>query len=48
MSRTGRRRLAVVDDGGVLVGLLCLKRTGRGFCSDLDVASRAASRRPGN
>lgn len=48
MSRTGRRRLAVVDDSGVLVGLLCLKRTGRGFCSDLDVAARATSRRPGN
>lgn len=43
MVSTGLRRLAVVDDGA-LVGLLCLKRTGRGFCSDRDVAARAASR----
>jgi hypothetical protein len=28
-----------------LLGLLCLKRTGDGFCSDRDVASRAAARR---
>lgn len=40
---TGRqqRRLAVVDDHGRLVGLLCLKASGTGFCSDADVASRA-------
>jgi CBS domain-containing protein len=44
MTRAGRRRLAVVDEDGVLVGLLCLKRTGRGFCSDVDVHSRAAAR----
>lgn len=37
-----RRRLAVVGPGGALLGLLCLKRSGRGFCSDSDVASRAA------
>lgn len=36
-----QRRLAVVDDHGRLVGLLCLKASGTGFCSDADVASRA-------
>ena len=40
----GQRRLAVVDDEGVLVGLLCLKRHRSGFCSDADVAARAAER----
>lgn len=40
-----RRRLAVTDDHGVLLGLLCLKRTGLGFCSDADVQARAAERR---
>ncbi|GAB2884339.1 CBS domain-containing protein [Nocardioides pacificus] len=38
----GRRRLAVVDDDGHLLGLLCLKRRLTGFCSDADVAARAA------
>jgi CBS domain-containing protein len=42
MTAAGRRRIAVVDDRGRLVGLLCLKRSGRGFCSDADVAARAA------
>jgi CBS domain-containing protein len=42
MTAAGRRRLAVVDARGRLVGLLCLKRSGRGFCSDADVAARAA------
>ena len=42
MLASGHRRLAVVDDGR-LVGLLCLKRTGRGFCSDADVAARTTS-----
>lgn len=40
----GLRRLAVVDDHGVLLGLLCLKRRHTGFCSDHDVAARAADR----
>jgi CBS domain-containing protein len=35
-----RRRLAVVDDQWRLLGLLCLKRTSRGFCSENDVAAR--------
>ena len=39
-----QRRLAVVDDGGLLVGLLCLKAQGTGFCSDADVAARAHGR----
>jgi hypothetical protein len=34
------RRLAVVVDDGALVGLLCLKRSRRGFCADSDVAAR--------
>lgn len=38
------RRLAVVDDHDVLLGLLCLKNTGLGFCSDHDVAARAAEK----
>ncbi|GAB3024403.1 hypothetical protein GCM10011376_09880 [Nocardioides flavus (ex Wang et al. 2016)] len=38
---TGLRRLAVVDAELTLLGLLCLKRSGAGFCSDADVASRA-------
>lgn len=37
----GRRRAAVVDDSGALLGLVCLKRRGRGFCSDDDVESRS-------
>jgi hypothetical protein len=40
----GRRRLAVVSEDGALVGLLCLKASGRGFCSDDDVASRRLAR----
>ncbi|ATY11913.1 CBS domain-containing protein [Amycolatopsis sp. AA4] len=42
-----RRRLAVVDESGRLLGLLCLKRSGRGFCSDADVAARAQDRASG-
>ncbi|WP_166442309.1 CBS domain-containing protein [Nakamurella flava] len=38
-----RRRLAVVD-GGRLVGLLCLKRSRTGFCTDDDVRARAIER----
>jgi CBS domain-containing protein len=40
MLAAGLRRLAVVDDDGWFVGLLCLKRSGTGFCSDHDVAER--------
>jgi CBS domain-containing protein len=44
MKRCERRRLAVVGDDGALLGLLCLKASGRGFCSDTDVRNRASSR----
>ena len=44
MATAGRRRLAVVDATGALLGLLCLKRHGRGFCSAADVAAREADR----
>jgi len=39
--REGRRRLAVVDPSGRLVGLLCLKRDRTGYCSDEDISERA-------
>lgn len=45
MTNAQRRRLAVIDEHARLLGLLCLKRTGRGFCSDTDVRARAAERR---
>lgn len=41
MRRRGTRRLAVVDADRRLLGLLCLKKTLDGFCSDADVRSRA-------
>lgn len=40
----GERRRAVVDETGRLIGLLCLKRRRTGFCSEADVAARAAER----
>ncbi len=40
MTAAGRRRLAVVGPDSTLLGLLCLKRTGTGFCSDEDVRRR--------
>lgn len=40
----GRRRLAVVDDSGRLLGLLCLKQDGTGCCSDEGIRERAQSR----
>jgi CBS domain protein len=46
MQRTGRRRLAVVD-AGTLLGLLCLKASGGGFCSDEDVRNRKEGLREG-
>lgn len=41
MRALGRRRLAVIDSRGNCLGLLCLKRSGLGFCSDDDVRARA-------
>jgi CBS domain-containing protein len=46
MRRSQRRRLAVVGDDSALVGLLCLKANGQGFCSDSDVLNRAIDRSP--
>lgn len=44
LDATLRRRLAVVGPHGELVGLLCLKRTRLGYCSDRDVDARARER----
>lgn len=43
LSRGQRRRLAVIEGDGHLIGLLCLKNSRTGFCSDSGIASRAAS-----
>lgn len=45
LARGRRRRLAVIDDVGTLVGLLCLKRSGAGYCSDDGIRARAADSR---
>lgn len=42
--RGRRRRLAVVDDAGRLLGLLCLKKDGTGYCSDEGIRERAQAR----
>ena len=44
MRQGGTRRLAVVATDGMLLGLMCLKSRGRGFCSDEDIASRSLGR----
>jgi predicted transcriptional regulator len=44
MTTVDRRRLAVVTGDSRLVGLLCLKSSGRGFCSDEDVSARHRDR----
>jgi len=41
MTATGRRRVAVASADGRLLGLLCLKASRTGFCSDQDVRARA-------
>ena len=41
MHADGVRRLAVTCPDGRLLGLVCLKHHGRGFCSDEDVGARA-------
>ncbi|ALU73709.1 hypothetical protein H351_31080 (plasmid) [Rhodococcus erythropolis R138] len=43
MSTQRIRRLAVADETLNLKGLVCLKRTGTGFCSNADVQGRASS-----
>ena len=40
--RQGRRRLAVIDDSGRLLGLLCLKKDRTGYCSDEGIRQRSA------
>ncbi|MEC3978399.1 CBS domain-containing protein [Amycolatopsis sp. H20-H5] len=45
MTALRRRRLAVIDDHQLLLGLLCLNRTGLGFCADADIKARALERR---
>lgn len=44
MVRADRPRLAVVDADGRLLGLLCLKRSQTGFCTDEGVAGMRQSR----
>jgi CBS domain-containing protein len=44
MRQEQRRRLAVINESGRLLGLLCLKKSGTGFCSDADVRSRELER----
>lgn len=45
MAGTGVRRLAVVDSDMSLLGLLCLKKSLTGFCTDESVAAMRAARR---
>ena len=40
LTRERRRRLAVVDHSGRLLGLLCLKRDGKGYCTDEGIRAR--------
>lgn len=47
MVRDGRRRLAVVEPDGILLGLLCLKQSRSGFCTDEGVAAMRRSRARG-
>lgn len=44
MTAAGRRRLAVVGPDSTLLGLLCLKHGGTGFCSDENVRQRQYER----
>jgi hypothetical protein len=44
MVAAGRRRVAVTGADGRLLGLLCLKASGTGFCSDQNVRARALDR----
>jgi CBS domain-containing protein len=49
MTATGQRRVAVTSADGRLLGLVCLKASRTGFCSDTDVRARALAlgRTPG-
>jgi CBS domain-containing protein len=46
MKAAGRRRAAVTGADGRLLGLLCLKASRAGFCSDHDVRARATEAGP--
>jgi CBS domain-containing protein len=41
MTATARRRAAVTSSDGRLLGLLCLKASRTGFCSEQDIRARA-------
>ena len=41
MNAAGRRRAAVISEDGRLLGLLCLKASRAGFCSEKDIHARA-------
>lgn len=43
MRRTRTRRLAVIAEDDRLLGLLCLKADGSGFCSDAGVRARMSA-----
>jgi CBS domain-containing protein len=47
MQLARRRRLAVVNADGTFLGLLCLKASGDGFCSEPDVRERRRERATG-
>lgn len=47
LARLGVRRAAVVDGEGRLVGLVCAKRSGRGYCTDRGIADRRHERETG-
>ncbi|MEP7177473.1 MAG: CBS domain-containing protein [Pseudonocardiales bacterium] len=47
MLASGQRRLVVIDRDGCLLGLLCLKRSRTGFCTDQDIQDRAVERAAG-
>jgi hypothetical protein len=44
MLERGMRRMAVIGTQGRLLGLLCLKRSGLGFCAAADIQARADER----
>jgi hypothetical protein len=44
LDRTGQRRLAVIGDRGVLLGLVCRKRSRSGYCTDEGVLARRAAK----
>lgn len=44
MLAAGARRLAVIDEAGRLVGLVCGKRSGEGYCTDDGIRSKRAER----